>query len=179
MVGQGALRGQRHIFRKKLTQVTPPALALAKLLQLLVGLDCLPSESVIPISDGSGFLPSVVFSMAIQTGASSWITQLWWNTNLLRGRRHLPGLRSLVDNSLWFWAGSRLTMSSSCLTPVSLPLAFSISIAYRMAMCLNLYHKRSMRKHRCLIKSSVLNLPLELMYLLDVYFEKMQLLGTY
>ena len=29
------------------------------------------SESVIPISDGSGFLPSVVFSMAIQTGASS------------------------------------------------------------------------------------------------------------
>lgn len=34
-------------------------------------LDCLPSVSVIPISDGSGFLPSVVFSMAIQTGASS------------------------------------------------------------------------------------------------------------
>ena len=71
MVGQGALRGQRHIFRKKLTREPPPALALPKLLQLLIGLDCLPSVLVIPISDGSGFLPRVVFSIAFQTGESS------------------------------------------------------------------------------------------------------------
>ena len=64
-------RPAAHLRKKKLTQVPPPALALPKLLQLLIGLDCLPSVLVIPISDGSGFLPRVVFSMAFQTGESS------------------------------------------------------------------------------------------------------------
>ena len=73
-VDYGGVRGSERPaahFQKKLTQIPPSALALAKLLQLPVGLDCLPSVSVIPISDESGFLPSMVFSLAIQTGTSS------------------------------------------------------------------------------------------------------------
>ena len=65
----GSERPAAHF--QKLTREPPPALALPKLLQLLIGLDCLPSVLVIPISDGSGFLPRVVFSIAFQTGESS------------------------------------------------------------------------------------------------------------